>query len=132
MDCRGDYDHLTYDKMHDLRRRGGYAGEDLKEELNAGPATTDAPERKGNCDMADDADTPETLSGKLNAMDASDDLPATQEERRRASDLHLASVAEKGKVKEHAQWRGPEMEARWGATLASLCTERARRSPRGR
>ena len=39
----------------------------------------------------------------MGAMD-SDDPPRTQEMRRRASDLHLALVADKEVVRELAQW----------------------------
>ena len=59
----------------------------------------DAIERSRYRDMAD-------------AMDASEDLPATQERHCHAGDLHLAFVAEKEIVKEHEQWWGLEMTAR--------------------
>ena len=43
------------------------------------------------------------------------DVPAhTQEKRCRARDLHLASVADKEAVKEHAEWRHTEMKSRLG------------------
>ena len=37
----------------------------------------------------------------------------------RVRDLHSALVAEKGKVKEHAQWWTPDLESRSGAARAS-------------
>ena len=52
-------------------------------------------------------------------MDTSEDMPATQEKRRRAEDLHLAFVADKEIVEEHEQWRGPGMRALWEAATAS-------------
>ena len=36
------------------------------------------------------------------AMDTSEDLPATQEKRRYADDLHMFFFADKGIMKEHA------------------------------
>ena len=41
-----------------------------------------------------------------------------QEMHRRMGDLHLALVAEKEVVTGHAQWRNPDLKARWGAIHA--------------
>ena len=49
-----------------------------------------------------------------------DNSPVTQGKRCRASDPHLAFVAEKGKVEKHAKWWEPEMQAPWDATHATL------------
>ena len=64
--------------------------------------------RKRKCDRVDARDTFGNLPGKRNhamteTMDTLDGLPATQEKRRRVSDLHLALVVEGEVVKEHAQ-----------------------------
>ena len=53
------------------------------------------------------------------AMDSAGESHVTQEKRRHVSDLHLAFIAGKAIVKEHARWREPEMKARWDATRAS-------------
>ena len=46
----------------------------------------------------------------------SDNLAAMREKRRRASGLRLVSAADKGIVKDHAQWRGREVMARRDVT----------------
>ena len=53
------------------------------------------------------------------AMDSSKDSPATREKRIRADGLHLAVVANKKIVKEHAQSPGPEMRSHWDVSHAS-------------
>ena len=53
------------------------------------------------------------------AMDTYEDLPASQEKRRRVEDPHVAFVAEKEVVQEHAKRRGPEKKNHWDATHAS-------------
>ena len=63
-------------------------------------AATDAVERGHNRDVADALDSPE-------------DPPATGEKRCGMEDLHSTFVAEKEIVKEHEQWRGPEIKAHW-------------------
>ena len=82
-----------------------------------------AVERKPNRDMADFAQISGTLSGRRNcamvdAAGTSEDLTATQEERRRVSDPYLAFFANKEIVKERAQWWGPMIKERWGANDA--------------
>ena len=53
------------------------------------------------------------------ATNTSGKLPATQEKRCRVGHLHQAFVVEKEIGPERAQWRGPEMTARWDANRAS-------------
>ena len=82
-----------------------------------------AVERKPNRDMADFAQISGTLSGRRNcamvdAAGTSEDLTATQEERRRVSDPYLAFFANKEIVKERAQWWGPGTRERWNAVDA--------------
>ena len=48
----------------------------------------------------------------------SEESLGNQEKRCRVCDLHLACVAEKEVVEEHAQWRNPDLDARWTATRA--------------
>ena len=74
--------------------------------------------------MASAMDPFETSSRTRNramadAMDTLGDLPVTQEGRCRLSDLHLAIVADKNIVEEHAQRRGPEAKALRDADHAS-------------
>ena len=63
------------------------------------------------------------------ALDTTDDLPATQGKRRRASDLHLAFAADEEIEEEDAQRRGPEMRARREANHASAVVGVAAASP---
>ena len=77
----------------------------------------DAVDPKRNGGMADDMDTSETLSekrsrAKADAVETSGDLPMTQEQCCRVSDLHLAFVADKEIVKGRAQWWNPDAKAR--------------------
>ena len=116
MQTRGDYGHLTYDELHDLCERWGYARTDLKAASETRLATKNAVGCKRNCDVADAMDIPETLAWKrnrgiLDAMDISDDLPLDQEKRRPASDLHLAFFVSEGKVQGRAQRWGLEVKA---------------------
>ena len=53
------------------------------------------------------------------ATGAADDVPANQEERRRADDLQVAFAADKEIVKVRAQWRGFRMQARRDAAKVS-------------
>ena len=83
-----------------------------------------AVERKLNRDAADATDIAETLPGKRNrAMDdavgKSDVFPATPVKRCSVGDLHLASVVDGEEVKEHAQWRNPELMSRVDAAASS-------------
>ena len=86
--------------------------------------TLDAVERESNWDAAGATDTSESLPGKRNratddAAGNSDEPPGNQEKRCRVGNLHSAPVVEKEVVKEAAQWRNPELAARWEATDAS-------------
>ena len=53
------------------------------------------------------------------AMRAAGGKSATQETRRRVEELHLAFVANKEVVAEHAQWRRHWAKAQWDAAHAS-------------
>ena len=68
----------------------------------------DAVERKRKCDVAAAAGTSEGLPGSRDRKDAM-----------HVTDLHLAVVVETEIVKKQAQWRGPEIKARWDANRAS-------------
>ena len=73
--------------------------------------------------MVDAADTSETLPGERNyatdeAVDRSGDLPGSREKRCRVGD-HSACAAYKKVAKEHAQWRSPDLKARWDVTHVS-------------
>ena len=65
------------------------------------------------------------------AMDTSDNLPVSQEKRRRVRHTHLAFTAEKEIVNKDAKWWGPKTKARWDANHASP-VEWMLRSLRGR
>ena len=74
--------------------------------------------------MAGSMGTAGTLPGKRNravadAMDISGGSPAGRESRCRATDPHLASVADEEIVKGRAQSEGPWTKARWGANQGS-------------
>ena len=84
-------------------------------------AATDAVGRKRKSDVAFFMDASETLTGKRNramgdAMDSLGDPPGAQEKRCRGSDPHAPFVADEVIVKDRAQWREPEMKARWDFT----------------
>ena len=53
------------------------------------------------------------------AIATSDDLPVSQEARRRVVDLYLGFIVDKEVAGGNAQCRGPEMKAHWDATHAS-------------
>ena len=59
----GDYDHLTYDELRNLRRRGGRAGCNSKAVLKTRLPTVGAIGRKRSNDVAGTMRTSETLSG---------------------------------------------------------------------
>ena len=85
--------------------------------LKTHQAATDAVARKRNCDMADALEASETLRQKRSpavddATGNSDDLPATQEQRRRVGDLRLVLLVDKEMVTEHARWWSPGAKAR--------------------
>ena len=46
--------------------------------------------------------------------------PRNQEKRCRADDRHFAFDTDKEVVKEHAQWRNPELKSRLDATQSSV------------
>ena len=106
----------------------GYAGKASKAVMKTRLATTDAAERKRNCDMADAMETSETLPGERNcaagdASDNSDDLPTTQQTRCRVVDRHSAPVVGTEIAEAHSQRWNPNgafkiAEARWDATNA--------------
>ena len=123
VDTQGNYDHVTYDDLRDLRQRRGYARKDPEAVKKPRLATMDAVRRKRNCDIEGAADTSQTLSGKRgraksDAMDNSDDVPATQDKRCHASDLSLAFVSEKDIVKRQTQWMDPVMRPHRDASHA--------------
>ena len=83
-------------------------------------ATMDEVGRKRNRGLVDAMGTSETPPGKryravADAMDISGGSPAGRESRCRATDPHLASVADEEIVKGRAQSEGPWTQARWGA-----------------
>ena len=53
------------------------------------------------------------------AVRNSDDLHGNRGQRCRVGDLYLDWVADKEVAKEHAQWRDPDLQARWGGADAS-------------
>ena len=69
-------------------------------------------------------DASETRPGERNRVtvdvaENSDELHGNREIRRRAGGLRLAFVAFKAVAEGRAQWRNPELKARWGATHTS-------------
>ena len=69
-------------------------------------------------------ETSRNLSGKRNRAIVdigvnSDELQGNQERSYRAGNPHLTFGADKEVAKEGAQWRRPELKARWGAAHAS-------------
>ena len=68
-------------------------------------STTDAVERKRASENED-------------ATDTSKEMPMTQEKRCPVHDLHVACVAGKEVLSEHAQWREPRMRAHKVAAYA--------------
>ena len=99
-----------------LRRWRDSARADSKAVLKTRLSTMGAAGRRRKSEMADAPDTSGTLSGKrdcakAHATDTSDDLPLTQEKRRRVSDLQSALFAD--------ERRGPKMKEHWDANHAS-------------
>ena len=64
LESLGDNDTLTYDELHDLRRRRGYARAETRAASKTSLAAMDAVERKRNWDMADAIDTSENSARK--------------------------------------------------------------------
>ena len=123
MGALGGYDHETRDELPDFCQRRASVRKDSQAKLKTRLAPMDAVERKPNRDKAVFAQTSGTLSGIRNcamvdAAGASEDLAATQAERRRASDPYLAFFANKEIVKERAQCWDPKIKERWGANDA--------------
>ena len=103
---RGDFDHVTHDKLHDLSCGRGSARKDSKAVVETRVATMDALERKRVHEMPD-------------GMDATDDSRLTQGGRCRVGPPHLAFFADGEVVKERAQWWDPEWKAHWDVDHAS-------------
>ena len=101
----GDYDRLTYDALHQLCRRGRYAGKGPKAAPKTRLSTVDAVERK-------------RASDKKDATDAAEEMPVTQDTRYRVDGLHLASDMDKEIAKDHARRQGRWMQAQWDAAIA--------------
>ena len=119
----GGYDHETRGELPDFCQRRASAKKDSQANLKTRLGPMGAVERKPNRDKADFAQTSGTLPGGRNcamvdAAGTSEDLTATQEERRRVSDPYLAFFANKEIVKGRAQWWGPKIKERWGANDA--------------
>ena len=114
---------MTFDELRDRRRRHGFARKDSDALLITRLAAIDGVDRKRNIDGDGVMDTAGT-SGTRNCAPAgaagnSEELLGCLEKRCRAGYLHSAFVAEKEVAEEHAQWRNPALEARWGATHSS-------------
>ena len=94
------YDTVTYDGLHRLCGRRGYAKKD----------STAA--HKTRLDASDALD-------RQRARDAQDGSPVGDGRRNRVDDIHLASASDEESAKERAQWWNPSSGDQQGATKYS-------------
>ena len=94
--AEGGNDRLTYDELHQLRRRRGYARKNSKAVLKMRLSPMDTMDRKRARDVAA-------------PMDTSEGPPEVWGKRCRVVDLHLILFEEREVEK------GPQMKERWNA-----------------